>query len=251
MSSHLLTRKQIAGLREKLKRANESIQNLNTEIVAFQKERPKGGFSKDKQKASAQLVEFNRNREVPVRFGVIAGEIIHHLRSTLEHIAWALSSDSYRNSSPRAIGFPIFTEKPSKNKISTYSGQVKGILSAGALSLIEELQPYNAANPADDPLSIINELDREDKHHTLLLVGASWHMGLTIPLRLFTWTVIRDDIDPKIFEPRATDNLKLEFSFYVVFAQFGQRKDQPVIPALTELADKIGAIVERFAALKS
>src|ERR1700724_711353 len=96
MAAALLSPEQLAGVYEKLKRADESIQNLNSEIVAFLDERPEGGFSDDKQKAAKQLAEFHTKRVVPLRFGVIAGEVAHHLRSSLEHIAWLLSSDQYQ-----------------------------------------------------------------------------------------------------------------------------------------------------------
>lgn len=75
----LLDSEQLAGVYEKLKRADESIQNLNSEIVAFLKERPKGGFSEDKQQAARELAEFHTKRGIPLRFGVIAGEIVHPL----------------------------------------------------------------------------------------------------------------------------------------------------------------------------
>ena len=33
------------------------------------------------------------SREPPVRWGVMAGEIVHHLRSALDHLAWQLVLD--------------------------------------------------------------------------------------------------------------------------------------------------------------
>jgi hypothetical protein len=251
MAATILSPKQLSGVYEKLKRADETIQNLNSEIIAFQKERPKGGLSKDKQKASAQLVEFNSKREVPLRFGVITGEIVHHLRSSLDHIAWALSSDEYRLAHPRYIGFPVaMTEPLKKDEIASYGRQIKGIASPNAVRLIQELQPYTAPNPTDDPLAILHEFNREDKHHTLVLVVSRWEVGLTIPLRLFTTTMIRSDVDPKLYAPTPADKLKLEFSFAIAFPQFGKRENQPVIPSLTELANKTSVIIKRFSQLR-
>src|SRR5271157_1593673 len=156
MAAPLLSPKQLAGIDEKLKRAEESIGDLNSQIVAFLQERPEGGLSHDKQKAAKEFAEFHAERTIPLRFGVIAGEVIHHLRSSLEHIAWMLSSVRYRERYPTRIGFPIFAVDPiaaraagDKNKIASYNRQVKGILDKGALDLIEGLQPYKATNPAD------------------------------------------------------------------------------------------------------
>src|SRR6266404_964011 len=100
MAATLLSPEQLAGVHEKLKRAEESIRDLNSQIVAFLRERPEGGFSHDKQKAAKEFAEFHAKRVIPLRFGVIAGEVIHHLRSSLEHIAWMLSTDGYRRDYP-------------------------------------------------------------------------------------------------------------------------------------------------------
>jgi hypothetical protein len=124
---HLLTPDQLAGVYEKLKRADESIQNLNSEIVAFLKERPEGGFSEDKQQAARELTEFYARRGIPLRFGVIAGEIAHHLRSCLDYIAWVLSTEGYRRDHERSISFPIATEKPrTKDELAGYGRKIKG-----------------------------------------------------------------------------------------------------------------------------
>lgn len=248
----LLAQDQLAGVYEKLKRADESIRSLNSEIVAFLKERPDGGFSGEKQKASKEFVEFHSKREIPLRFGVIAGEIVHHLRSSLDHIAWLLSSGQYRQSSGTQIALPILVSKPGKkSEVASYKGRIEGIKSKEARSLIEKLQPYNAPDPLDDPIAIILEFDRIDKHRTLMLVENQWQMGLTIPLRFFTWTITGLDIDQELLTPTPADQLKLEFSMSVAFPQFGKRKNQPVIPGLTELANNLRVVAGRFSELSA
>ena len=46
----------------------------------------------------------------------VLGEIIHHLRSSLDHIAWLLSSEKYRREHETAIAFPICTDEPIEKK---------------------------------------------------------------------------------------------------------------------------------------
>jgi hypothetical protein len=250
----LLTSDQLAGVNEKLKRAEESIGDLNSQIVAFLKERPEGGFSDDKQKAAKELAEFHAKRVIPLRFGVIAGEVIHHLRSSLEHIAWMLSSAEYQRKHPKWIAFPIFEVDPDasgdKDKITSYNRQVKGILDKGALDLIKRLQPYNAPSPADDPLTILHSLSNEDKHHTLILVVSSWGLTFTIPTTLFRSVAIVGLDDKKEWlDPALTAKPKLEFTPQIAFAQIGRWKGEPVVPVLTELANKVRIVVERFSEL--
>jgi len=254
MAAALLSPKQLSGVYEKLKRAEESIVDLNSQIVAFLRERPEGGFSHDKQKAAKEFAEFHAKHAIPLRFGVIAGEVVHHLRSSLEHIAWMLSNAEYRDKHPRWIGFPIFTVDPfatgDKDKIASYDRQVKGILDNGAvaaLDLIKELQPYKAMNPADDPLAILQELNNEDKHHTLILIVAPWKGTLDIStLRTFTisgFNTQKEWLDSVAAQP------KLELSPYIAFAQIGGWKGEAVIPTLTELTNKVSIIVKRFSEL--
>ncbi|MGA7548588.1 MAG: hypothetical protein WBP65_06155 [Candidatus Sulfotelmatobacter sp.] len=250
-TTKLLTPEQLAGVNEKLKRAEESIQNLDSEIVAFLSKRPKGGFSDDKQKAAKELVEFHTKRGIPLRFGVIAGEIAHHLRSSLEHIAWLLSTDQYRLDHQRWIGFPIAAVKPTtKDELTTYGRQVKGILSEDARALIERLQPYNAANPADDPLAILHELDREDKHQTLALIVCDWNMTVSIPLSALSTFVISPFYGQEEWrDSRLAAKPKFELAPYVAFAQLGRWKGEAVIPALTHLLNTVKDDIKMFAEL--
>jgi hypothetical protein len=247
----LLSAKQLAGVNEKLKRAEESIGNLNSQIVAFLKERPEGGLSHDKQKAAKEFAEFYAKRVVPLRFGVIAGEVINHLRSCLDHIAWMLSSEAQRKDHPKWIGFPIIaTNPPTKDEIASYNRQVKGILHSGALDLIKQLQPYNTPYLADDPLAILNGLNNEDKHHTLILITAPWKLTVTVPAVFRSIAIIGLDTEKKEWlDPAPATQPKLEFSPYIAFAQIGGWKGEAVIPVLTVLLNKVRDIVGRFSEL--
>jgi len=254
MAVSLLSTEQLAGVHEKLKRAEESIHDLNSLIVAFLKERPEGGFSDDKQKAAKELADFHAKRVIPLRFGVIAGEVIHHLRSSLEHIAWTLSSAEHQRKHPKWIAFPIFEVDPKasgdKDKIASYDRQVKGILDRGALDLIKRLQPYNAPSPADDPLTILHTLSNEDKHHTLILVVSSWGLTFTIPATLFSSVAIVGLDDKKEWlEPALTAKPKLEFTPQIAFAQIGGWKGEAVVPALTHLLNTVRDDVRMFSEL--
>jgi hypothetical protein len=229
---------------EKLNRADEIIRSLDSEITAFLKP-PEAGFSNNKQKAANELLQHAR-RQVPPRFGIIAGEVAHHLRSSLDHIAWLLSCHQYQRSHEGAISFPILTEKPRKKaELGSYSRKLEGIQSAAARALIERLQPYHASTPADDPLAITHKLDRVDKHQALVLVEAVWNMNLTLP-PIRSWMISGFDVNHESSAPQAADNVKLQFNQYIAFAEFGERKRQPVIPSLMQLAAAVRGVVRQF-----
>ena len=248
----LLTDKQLAGIREKLKRSDETIHNLNAEIVAFLKP-PEAGFGQDRLKAANKFAE-HASREIPLRFGMITGEIAHHLRSSLDHIVWLLSRESYRSSREgKFIGFPVLTEVPGKkDKFASYDRKIEGVTSAAARDLIKQLQPYHTANPTDDPLAIIHHLDRVDKHQTIVLIAAFWNMSAQIPPSR-TWVIGGFDVNQEpFFSPNRgpeADKLKLQFSQYIALGEFGERKRQALIPTLTQLANVVRDVVRQFSEL--
>lgn len=55
--------------------------------------------------------------------------------------------------------------------MSRLGGKIHGVRSDCAQG-IRDLQPYNAATPAHDPLWLIYELDRIDKHRLLIAAVA-------------------------------------------------------------------------------
>lgn len=101
-----------------------------------------------------------------VEFGVIAaaGDVLHNLRTALDHLAWQLVLAN-RNVPTRHTGFPI-AESPSK-LVSIFRKKVAG-MRPEAKKAIKDLRPYNGGN---DPLWRIHYLDIVDKHKELLIVG--------------------------------------------------------------------------------
>jgi hypothetical protein len=79
------------GCWAKIKRANENIDNLRTEIINFTGSndyRVVRDVNKETRKYTFRA--FGPDNAIPLRFSVLAGEIIHHLRSSLDHLTWAL-----------------------------------------------------------------------------------------------------------------------------------------------------------------
>ena len=208
---------------------------------------PDSTTSNENTNAVQELFEFWANRKIPPRFSVITGEVVHHLRSCLDHIAWMLSSDAYRLSNERQIAFPIVTKrKPwDKDTITSYGRQVKGITDSNALSLIDQLQPCHAAEPADDPLTIVHELNRIDKHHNLVLVITGFNMRMTFPVTAPIVIHAHDNVE--INRAIIAEKANFQISPYIAFGQFGKREKQPVVESLTHLLDAVSSRVNLFA----
>jgi hypothetical protein len=197
-----------------------------------------------------ELVNIHAGVKIPPRFSVIAGEIIHHLRSSLDHIAWLLSSKKYRREHGTAIAFPICTKEPvKKEELAGYQRKVQGITSPAAQALIKKLQPYKRSKPMNNPLVIVHEFDRIDKHRTLVLVVASYKISAqSIPQQRYANPIIIGGVHV----PRPIDQpmkMNAQITTQVAFSKFGKRKNQPIIPAIKELLDAIRDVVRMFAEL--
>ncbi len=117
-------------------------------------------------------------------WGAIIGDVVHNLRSALDHLVWQLTlaeghvpPPSLKGSAWKDIRFPIY--------ITAYPTNGKGILIPWATSKepksrwgvrtslrteFEELQPFNHGQDAPEkPLAILEELWNIDKHRHLHL----------------------------------------------------------------------------------
>jgi hypothetical protein len=87
-------REPLEGCRARVERAKEHFQDLRSEFAAFRELDPYG-ISSYANPATGEYVHLARvSQEPPVRWGVVAGEIVHHLRSALDHLAWQLVLDN-------------------------------------------------------------------------------------------------------------------------------------------------------------
>jgi hypothetical protein len=231
------------GIEEKLNRADENIVNLNSEIDAFFQACRYPTLPKNDDEALLEAIEYHKNLAIPPRFSVLVGEIIHHLRSCLDHVVWQFSSDEYRRDSFWKIEFPVFSDEPiEKDALARYKGKVKGITNPDVLGLINDLQPYNAPDAADAPIWIIHDMDIVDKHRELILCPST--VRIEIPASLWPYA----DYDRSALPPEIEDDLyhNLKVVPQISFKNFGRREIQPVVPALKFLHSVVGEIVERF-----
>lgn len=167
------------GARAKLQRAEESIQNLGRDIEAFFGNEPKPyKIIKQHQKGGLEYAFLAAGEpEVPLRFSVLIGEVIHHLRSSLDHLLYALVIRNGQAPS-RKHQFPICETKEAFEN-ARKNGAVDGVSSA-AEKLIMDVQPFTSATPDDTVLYVIHQYDIFDKHRLLVVVTAVAGLSETI-----------------------------------------------------------------------
>jgi hypothetical protein len=115
------------------------------------------------------IVYWEPIEELPVvELGLLVGDFLHNLRSALDHLAYELAAAYTKPLPPKAAEtceFPVFWKRP----MDARQEQSKiGCIHPDAVNLIKAIQPYHKGTKyTGDPLWILNELERIDKHRTL------------------------------------------------------------------------------------
>lgn len=239
---------QIEGIAEKLSRAKEDIANLRTDIATFFEEGDFAELPEHDRELLLKAIEYHKNRVIPPRFAVLAGEIIHHLRSCFDHIVWHFSVGA--TDKDKWIEFPVFDEQPRKTKdIERFDRKIEKIKDSRVIDLIKRLQPYNSSDPVDYPLFIIHSFDIVDKHRELLLCVSTGSTVFPKELegRIKAYERAHPELDPA--------QIARHFKDYgttkpcVSFKNFGRREPYPLTQGVAELFNYTVNAIREFEAL--
>jgi hypothetical protein len=159
----------LAGSRLKLARATELFMALQWESMQF--------------RLDGQLVELEDREEaddlgnmwmvsyctsvakIPLRLSLLTGDIVHNLRSALDHALYQLVLRDGGKPTTKTQ-WPVFTETPAGRSLSRYNAQLKGIKDEDVRRMIDWFQPYQPhRNRIHENLTLIHDLDIIDKHH--------------------------------------------------------------------------------------
>lgn len=199
--------------------------------------------------------------EMLIEVALRAGDIIHVLRSSLDHFAYVIARKS------DTTAFPIW-RKPQRPSATQYESLIASKLpgiSKPIRDLFLSMEPYEGGN--HEPLWALDYLDIVDKHRLILdTFGAS--VGLSINFALYTRLIynLSEEQMPDQFatwslnEPRyplsgdeiLTANLDEESQHYmdpVVHVVFGEPKSlegEPILPTLAQLAQTVAQAIDQF-----
>jgi len=153
-------------IQAKLERAEKHIRDFNAEIRAFFDSGPYEVLRRDDLATRERIYYVGSVRDVPPEAVAIAGDAIHNLRSTLDHLALqlVLAAGGTPNT---ATCFPICKDA-TKYKAES-PRKVKGMGQA-AIDAIDAIKPYRGGNFT---LWRLHELDRIDKHRVLVTAGSA------------------------------------------------------------------------------
>lgn len=202
--------------------------------------------------------------QASTRWAVIAGEVVHQLRSALDHLACQLVEANH-GSVTNKTAFPIF-DSPNECE-ARIEGILKGA-SVEAISFIKALKPYKGGNQM---LFALHRLDITDKHRLLIAVGAAREpvrvpgsaqaarykdKGIRVIPQKSDGTfevefapfidVFPLEDDAEIF--RRTNDPKLypnaNLTFEIAFGEKGVFDREPLVPSLFNLTYAIEAIIK-------
>jgi len=162
----------------KLGRVDKHMEALDESIKSFLGPRPYSASRVLERDGLDHVFLWDDYVEPPDDFGLIAGDAIHNLRSSLDHmaveLAWA-GAKAHRVTMTakevQGIQFPIvLSEEDFKTQIGR--GRLKYVQPA-AQAFIESTQPYRMTPkmPAFSNLSLLGELDNADKHRLSTTAG--------------------------------------------------------------------------------
>jgi hypothetical protein len=207
--------------------------------------------------------------KVPPRLAVLAGEIVHHLRSSLDHLIHALIVKNGGTPSNNNQ-FPI-CKTPKEFERSCNSGQIKGV-SRSAKKIIRSVQPYTTRTPEDTILYVVNKYGILDKHKLLVVVCTVAQLGRELSI----WPDLpianradRPGKAPKILgfsdasarhvtgdgvklfslrlaEPAPELHASAKFIAQIAFEECGLCKLVPVLPTLTRMFKATVNTVDSF-----
>ena len=127
----------------------------------------------DENDPSILIYRVTRVPDIDPMVAAIAGDILHNLRSALDHLAWQLVvlDGGVPN---KWTAFPLHESSTNKDGSARVLTIQPGINDPRIMAAVETMQPYSEANHGHDPrtdaLGIIGRLDNIDKHRLLLTV---------------------------------------------------------------------------------
>ena len=165
MSSKSVIADPLLGPKLKVKRAKRHLADFKGRWDEFVTSKPYEDITKDDPKTGERIFALRVLSDPPCDLSVIAGDVVHNLRSALDQLVCGLIRANRKEVSG-SNGFPI-----SRNKKRFKTAQVAKLknVSPKAARFIRLLKPYEGGNRY---LWLLQQLDNMDKHNQIIPVVA-------------------------------------------------------------------------------
>lgn len=174
----------------KFDRAQEHLRDLKVEIQLYANRHPYRAERRPPTKSDGGLwtYELRVTEQPDPRIAILAGDVVHNLRTSLDHLHVALTGTTKKS-------FPIYDVDPWERDASgnlfhqrlkdrkRFTATIAGA-KPRAKTIIKELQPYRVGTAwADHPLGIIRRLNNADKHKYLIPTATGLTEGISMVAR--------------------------------------------------------------------
>ena len=163
------------GCQLKLDRAYEHIETLNDALQGFLRRNPHAPLPKVHKQPPEYVAGMKVREAPPLRWGIIVGEMVHNLRSALDHLVHQLALANGKT--PGGIAYPVLSEDPdspnASDKTRTIWANLAKRVHPDDLAIIERTQPYKGRDHGiGRVLFALNRLSNWDKHNAIHLSGS-------------------------------------------------------------------------------
>lgn len=156
----------------KIKRADAQIPQLHADIRAFFDSCDYEIVSNINAKGTEEVWKYRLISKIPIDFAIRCGEILHNLRTPLDHLACAIA---FKHSGGfKQTYFPFGADQDIfEHEVLRKAKK----LPPEAVAMIRSLKPYKGGN---DLLWYLHDLNRSDKHTPILAteLGKQWDMRM-------------------------------------------------------------------------
>ena len=173
-----------AAWRLKLKRAEKHFEELNAKIADYLSGNPYRAVrrpQKGHRKRHVWTYVLEVGDKPDAELAIILGDVVHNLRSALDHLVVAIAPRKRRDNA----GFPICDIDPwakdsrafwwpwrrysraQAEARKRFASQTRGVPD-GALAVIKDLQPYRRRDAEHHPIRLLSRLENADKHKSLI-----------------------------------------------------------------------------------
>jgi hypothetical protein len=166
----------LAGCRAKLDWAEKNLDSLNAELKTFFEDDAQTFVTKFDEADQAHVITFKEANKIPIEWGIALGNIVHDVRSALDHLVYQLvllAGATYH----RRHQFPILdhpndwigkvNEPPKKGKEGLLD-----FIDLQHVAVIESVQPYQPVTGLPR-LKTLRRFSNTDKHRLIHAARAS------------------------------------------------------------------------------
>lgn len=181
------------GIRLKLKRARQHIKELESDFGCYLDSEPYRPTIHCAIPSRILTLSVKAEKIPDPMWGVRLGEVVHNVRSALDHVVWELVilTTGRPPALPTKNQFPIINSKDGFVKRGVPE-QLRCVRQ-DAVDLIQSKQPYYTGEGVNSPLWHLAELSNSDKHRTLHLTGTlieGFQFTMPPTLEPITYTVL-------------------------------------------------------------